>query len=80
MRDFRCVGKQIWWRTILNKNFTPNIVPDVLKNEYTVRSEKEKNEYAVRSEKEKEGYNTRTSQGVTHPSSTLAQARLISKF
>ena len=34
-----------------------------------------KNEGAVRSEKEKEGYNTRTSQGVTYPSSTLAQAR-----
>ncbi len=29
---------------------------------------------------EKEGYNTRTSQGVTHPSTTLAQARLTSEF
>ena len=26
----------------MNQNFTPNIVPDVLKNEYAVRSEKEK--------------------------------------
>ena len=55
-------------------NFEPefhskNIVTDVLKNEY-----------AVRSEKENEGYNARTSQGVTHPSSTLAQARLTSEF
>ena len=79
MRDFRCFGKQIWWRTILNENFTPNIVPNVLKNEYAERSEKEKMN-AVRSEKEKEGYNTRTSQGVTHPCTTLAQARLTSEF
>ena len=55
-------------------NFEPefhskNNVPDMLKNEY-----------AVRSEKEKEGYNTRTSQGVTDPSTTLAQARLTSEF
>ena len=61
MERSRCFAKQIWWGTILNQNFTPNIVPDVLKNEYAVRSEKKKNEYAVRSEKEKEGYNTRTS-------------------
>ncbi|KAL0455169.1 UNVERIFIED_CONTAM: hypothetical protein Slati_0856100 [Sesamum latifolium] len=28
----------------------------------------------------KKGCNTRTSQGVTHPSTTLAQARLTSEF
>ena len=30
--------------------------------------------------KKREGCNTRTSQGVTHPSTTLAQARLTSEF
>ena len=30
--------------------------------------------------KKKKGCNTRTSQGVTHPSTTLAQARLTSEF
>ena len=30
--------------------------------------------------KTKKGCNTRTSQGVTHPSTTLAQARLTSEF
>lgn len=29
---------------------------------------------------EKKGCNTRTSQGVTHPSTTLAQARLTAEF
>ena len=63
-----------WKVNMVAHNFEPefhskNIITDVLKNEYTVRSENEK-----------EGYNTWTSQGVTHPSTTLAQARLTSEF
>ena len=66
--------KMRWKVNMVAHNFEPefhskNIIPDVLKNEY-----------AVWSEKEKEGYNTRTSPGVTHPSTALAQARLNSVF
>ena len=31
-------------------------------------------------ESKKEGCNTRTSQGITHPNTTLAQARLTAEF
>ena len=45
------------------------------------KKEKKKERRRLREKKEqKEGCNTRTSQGVTHPSTTLAQARLTAEF
>ena len=39
----------------MNENFTPNIVPDVLKNEYAVRSEKEKMNMRCGQKRKKKG-------------------------
>ena len=49
---------------------------EVLKKE----QKKIKSNEGVIENQQKEGCNTRTSQEVTHPSTTLAQARLTSEF